>query len=184
VKADIRWHHLVVLPWLGFLKFFILKQGGATVGGAGSCIHAHDQCVCQVRFLWEKHWAAPRPAPDRLTSSSFARTHFVRSSRLLEETDRPHPNLDALAKESAGVLQFLALFLSTLVNRIEVFSGRYTFPFYKWGPLPYRFPVLAEVFQHHGFVTALLADNVHLVQENFGFGRGFQSVQQNRGQFA
>jgi arylsulfatase A-like enzyme len=41
---------------------------------------------------------------------------------------------------------------------------------------------MAEVFQHHGFKTALIADNPHIMKEKFGFGRGFEFVKHVRGQ--
>jgi hypothetical protein len=86
------------------------------------------------------------------------------------------PNLDQMARESASFSDFWLCLFPTLVNRIEVFTGRYTFPLMDWGALPFHFPVLAEVFKHHGFATALLADNLHMMQEGFGFGRGFDFV--------
>lgn len=92
------------------------------------------------------------------------------------------PNLDRLAKESANFSDFWLCSFPTLVNRIEVFSGRYTFPLMDWGPLPFQFPVLAEVFKHHGFSTALVADNLHMMQDGFGFGRGFDFVKDVPGQ--
>ena len=51
-----------------------------------------------------------------------------------------------------------------------------------WGPLPFHFPVLAEVFRHNGFATALVADNLHLMPGRFGFGRGFDFVKNVPGQ--
>ncbi len=92
------------------------------------------------------------------------------------------PNLDALAAESAVFSDFWLCSFPTLVNRIEVFSGRYTFPLMDWGPLPYQFPVLSQVFKRHGFTTALIADNLHLFEKNFGFDRGFDSVTHVPGQ--
>ena len=92
------------------------------------------------------------------------------------------PRLDALARESAHFSDFQVCSFPTLVNRIEVFSGRVTFPLMDWGPLPFHFPVLAEVFRHHGFETALVADNLHMMQDGFGFGRGFDFVKDVQGQ--
>ena len=92
------------------------------------------------------------------------------------------PNLDRLARESASFSDFQVCSFPTLVNRIEVFTGRYTFPLMDWGPLPFQFPVLGEVFQRHGFHTALVADNLHLMQDGFGFGRGFDFVKDVPGQ--
>jgi arylsulfatase A-like enzyme len=92
------------------------------------------------------------------------------------------PHLDRLAAESAAFGDFWLCSFPTLVNRIEVFSGRYTFPLLDWGPLPYEFPVLSEVFQRHGFTTALIADNLHLFEDQFGFARGFYFVNHVPGQ--
>ena len=92
------------------------------------------------------------------------------------------PNLNKLASESAFFRDFWLCSFPTLVNRIEVFSGRYTFPLFNWGPLPYEFPVLSQVFQRHGFTTALVADNLHLFEDDFGFDRGFDFVKHVPGQ--
>ena len=92
------------------------------------------------------------------------------------------PHVDALARESASFSDFQVCSFPTLVNRIEVFTGRPTFPLMDWGPLPFQFPVLAEVFKHHGFATALIADNLHLMKNGFGFGRGFDFVKKVPGQ--
>ena len=92
------------------------------------------------------------------------------------------PNIDALARESACFTDFHLCSFPTLVNRIEVFTGRYTFPLIDWGPLPFQFPALAEVFKRQGFSTGLIADNPHLMKEGFGFGRGFDFVKDVPGQ--
>jgi arylsulfatase A-like enzyme len=92
------------------------------------------------------------------------------------------PNLDRLAGESAHFSDFWLCSFPTLVNRIEIFSGRPVFPLMDWGPQPFHFPVLAEVFKHHGFATALIADNPHLMNDGFGFGRGFDFVKDVPGQ--
>ena len=92
------------------------------------------------------------------------------------------PNLDCLACESAAFTDFQLCSFPTLVNRIEVFTGRYTFPLMDWGPLPFHFPVLAEVFKHHGFETALVADNPHMMGGGLRFGRGFDFVRDVPGQ--
>jgi arylsulfatase A-like enzyme len=100
----------------------------------------------------------------------------------LQEQPVQTPHLDRLATESAAFSDFWLCSFPTLVNRIEVFSGRYTFPLLDWGPLPYEFPVLSEVFKHHGFTTALVADNLHLFENRFGFARGFDFVDHVPGQ--
>jgi arylsulfatase A-like enzyme len=92
------------------------------------------------------------------------------------------PNIDQLARDSASFSDFRLCSFPTVLNRIEVFSGRYTFPLIDWGPLPFEYPVLSEVFTHHGFGTGFVADNPHLMKEEFGFGRGFNFVKDVPGQ--
>jgi arylsulfatase A-like enzyme len=92
------------------------------------------------------------------------------------------PNLDALARESARFDDFWLCSFPTLLNRMEVFSGRVVFPFTEWGRQPLHFPILSQVFQRHGFTTALIADNPHLMKENFDFERGFHFVKDVPGQ--
>jgi arylsulfatase A-like enzyme len=92
------------------------------------------------------------------------------------------PNLDQLARESACFTDYFLCSFPTLPNRIEVFSGRTTFPVFDWGPQPYQFPVLAEVFKRHKYTTALFSDNPHLAKKNFGFERGFDFVRNVPGQ--
>ena len=92
------------------------------------------------------------------------------------------PNLDRLAAESAVFSDFWLCSFPTLVNRIEVFSGRYAFPLFKWGPLPYQFPVLSEVFDRHGFATAMFADNPHFMRRGYNYQRGFHHATMIRGQ--
>jgi arylsulfatase A-like enzyme len=113
-----------------------------------------------------------------ICSDTFRHDHLG----YLKKHEVQTPNLDRLAAESAAFSDFWLCSFPTLVNRIEVFSGRYTFPLLDWGPLPYEFPVLSEVFQHHGFTTALIADNLHLFENNFGFHRGFDFVKHVPGQ--
>ena len=92
------------------------------------------------------------------------------------------PHLDQLATESACFSDYHLCSFPTLVNRIEVFSGRYAFPVFNWGPQPRQYPVLSEVFQHHDYTTALFADNLHLMHEGWGYGRGFDFVKDTPGQ--
>jgi arylsulfatase A-like enzyme len=92
------------------------------------------------------------------------------------------PNLDKLAAQSASFSDYWLCSFPTLVNRIDVFSGRYAFPFFKWGPLPRQYPVLAEVFAHQGIATAMFADNLHYMRPGYNFDRGFTHTSMVRGQ--
>jgi arylsulfatase A-like enzyme len=92
------------------------------------------------------------------------------------------PCLDQLARASASFADFRVCSFPTVVNRIEVFSGRCAFPRVGWGALPYEFPVLSQVFGRHGFRTALMADNVQVTKPEYHFSRGFDVYRRVRGQ--
>ena len=113
-----------------------------------------------------------------ICSDTFRYDHLGFLNRQSVQT----PNLDRLAGESAAFTDFWLCSFPTLVNRIELFTGRFAFPFFNWGPLPYQFPVLAEVFQRHGCVTALFADTLHMIRKGWGYGRGFDFVDAVHGQ--
>lgn len=71
-----------------------------------------------------------------LSSDTFRYDHvgFVGCQRVVA------PKLNQMAQESAHFTDFRVCSFPTIVNRIEVFSGRYAFPFVNWGPLPFQFP--------------------------------------------
>ncbi|HTS17150.1 MAG TPA: sulfatase [Verrucomicrobiae bacterium] len=92
------------------------------------------------------------------------------------------PNLNSFASESATFSDFWLSSFPTLVNRIDVFTGRFAFPFYKWGPLPREYPVLSEIFTRHGFATAMFADNFNFFRRGHDYERGFAHSRRIRGQ--
>jgi arylsulfatase A-like enzyme len=67
-------------------------------------------------------------------------------------------------------------------TRFDIFTGRWTFPFIDAGPLPFQYPVLAEVLREQGVATALITDNPILLQPGLGLDRGFDLVKAVRGQ--
>jgi arylsulfatase A-like enzyme len=86
------------------------------------------------------------------------------------------PHLDRLAAQSSLFSDFRLCSFPSVINRIEMFTGRCSFPFFRWRPLPYEFPVLSEVLTRHGFTTAFFSDNRQLIYEKSGIERGFHVV--------
>jgi arylsulfatase A-like enzyme len=113
-----------------------------------------------------------------ICSDTFRYDHlgFLNSSGVLT------PNLDQLARESARFTNYRLCSFPTILNRMDVFTGRYTFPINGWGRLPYQFPILPQVFKHHGYTTGLIADNPHMMKDGSGFRRGFDFVKDVPGQ--
>ncbi|HUR47450.1 MAG TPA: sulfatase [Candidatus Saccharimonadales bacterium] len=92
------------------------------------------------------------------------------------------PNLDNFASQSACFTDFQLCSFPTILNRIEVFTGRCAFPRFGWGALPYEYPVLSEIFERQGFRTALISDNVQVTKSSYNFRRGFGHYGHVRGQ--
>lgn len=113
-----------------------------------------------------------------ICSDTFRYDHlgFINAKKVLT------PTLDQFARESALFTNYRLCSFPTILNRMDVFTGRYTFPITGWGRLPYQYPILPEVFQHHGYTTGLIADNPHMMKEGSGFRRGFDFVKDVPGQ--
>ncbi len=91
-------------------------------------------------------------------------------------------SLDRLALQSVIFDNCYCASFPTIPHRTDCFTGRYTFPFRGWEPLPHQWPSLAQVLSRHGFVTQLIHDTPHLRSGQHNFDRGFQGHHWNRGQ--
>ena len=92
------------------------------------------------------------------------------------------PNLDNLARESMVFERAYAASFPTVPNRRDVFTGRYTFTYSDWSPLPPEEIVLAEVLRQAGYVTMLIGDTPHIFKDGYHFDRGFNGWIWIRGQ--
>jgi arylsulfatase A-like enzyme len=80
------------------------------------------------------------------------------------------PNIDALAARGVRFDGFYAASFPTRPMRQDLHSGRYTFPYMRWGtPWEHRERTLAEVLSARGYATALIGDT----PSNRGFEAGF-----------
>ncbi len=92
------------------------------------------------------------------------------------------PNLDRLAAESLVFPRAYTGSFPTIPHRADLLTGRWTYPYRGWAPLPVDEPVLAEVLGEAGYTTMLINDTPHLCKENFYFQRGYTAWKWNRGQ--
>jgi len=92
------------------------------------------------------------------------------------------PNVDAFAAQSQVFNRTYAGGFPTLLNRAELFTGRYLYTEMGWEDLPEAEIVTAEVMNENGYTTGAVFDNWHLKDEGFFFDRGFGSWQWIRGQ--
>ncbi len=70
----------------------------------------------------------------------------------------------------------------TLLNRAELFTGRFMYTVMSWQDLPDDAVVLADVLNNAGYTTGLVFDTWHLKDKGYFLDRGFQSWEWIRGQ--
>jgi len=92
------------------------------------------------------------------------------------------PNLDHLASESVVFDRAYAGSFPTVPNRRDILTGRFTFTYAEWAPLPPDELVLAEVMGKAGYTTMMVADTPHFLARGYNFSRGFQGWEWIRGQ--
>ena len=92
------------------------------------------------------------------------------------------PNLDGLAEESVVFDKAYAASFPTVPHRMDLVTGRYTFTYSSWRPLPKDEVVLADILREAGYVTMLIADTPHILKDGYNFDRGFDGWVWIRGQ--
>ena len=92
------------------------------------------------------------------------------------------PNLDRFAGTAAVFDNAYTGSFPTIPMRTDMFTGKWTFPFRGWTPLPDDETILAELLAEAGYVSMLICDTPHLVRDGHRFDRGFSAWHWNRGQ--
>lgn len=92
------------------------------------------------------------------------------------------PCLDRLATQFVVFDRALSGSYPTLPCRLELFTGRFIYPYLGWGPLPRNEVTLAETLSRAGYDTALVTDNPQLTKRDYHYDRGFATRIRIRGQ--
>lgn len=92
------------------------------------------------------------------------------------------PNIDGFAAQSQVFDHAYAGGYPTVLNRMELFLGRFMYPRYGWENMPSDTAVLAQLMNDLGYTTGIVFDTWHLKHAGFNFERGYQSWQWIRGQ--
>ena len=92
------------------------------------------------------------------------------------------PNLSAFAERSLIFDNFYAGSFPTVPARADIMTGRYTFTYLDWGPLPQNEGTLAGKLSESGFLTMGIADTPFLCRNGYGYDRGFKDFIEIRGQ--
>ena len=92
------------------------------------------------------------------------------------------PNLDRFAEQALIFEDCYAASFPTVPARADLMTGRYTFAYLPWGPLPQDEVTMAGLISAAGYRTAMIADTPFLARRGYGQDRGFQEFIYIRGQ--
>ncbi len=92
------------------------------------------------------------------------------------------PNIDRLAQESIIFDKAYTASFPTVPHRRDLVTGRYTFTYSDWSPLPLDEKVMADSLRKAGYVTMLIADTLHIFKDGYHFDRGYDGWIWIRGQ--
>lgn len=110
-----------------------------------------------------------------IISDSFRADHLGCYGSGLART----PKMNKFAKKSALFDRAYIASYPTVPNRLDVWTGRYNFPYRGWEPLVSRDVTLPGVLGKHGITSYLVFDTPFLVVNNFG--KVFDGWWQERG---
>ena len=91
-------------------------------------------------------------------------------------------NIDKLAEESVVFDGAYTASFPTVPHRRDLVTGRYTFTYSDWEPLPLDEVVMADLLREAGYVTMLITDTANLLRKGYHFDRGFDGWLWIRGQ--
>jgi arylsulfatase A-like enzyme len=91
-------------------------------------------------------------------------------------------HLDRFASRSLVFDRAYSASFPTVPNRRDIMTGRLTAAYTDWAPLTSQETVLAEVLGRHGYTTMMVCDCPHILENGYGFDRGFDGFEWIRGQ--
>ena len=82
-------------------------------------------------------------------------------------------NIDSLAEQSIIFDRSYIASYPTVPMRHDLFTGRYTFTYSGWEPLPRNEVILSQTLRQAGYTTMLILDTPHMIENGFNYERGF-----------
>jgi len=92
------------------------------------------------------------------------------------------PHIDHFAEKSIVFERAYAASFPTVPHRHDVLTGRYTFTHAAWAPLPRDEVILAEELGKMGYVSMMILDEPHIIENGYHYDRGFSGWEWIRGQ--
>jgi len=81
------------------------------------------------------------------------------------------PNLDQFAEECVQFDSCYAASFPTMPMRADLFTGKFTFSYLKWEPLPRDEKVLAQILGKAGYATLGIVDIPFFTRNGYGYYR-------------
>ncbi|HIE29328.1 TPA: hypothetical protein EYP66_18815 [Candidatus Poribacteria bacterium] len=97
-----------------------------------------------------------------------------------EEIHTPH--LDRFAQQCVVFDRAYTASFPTVPMRADVMTGKWTFTYLGWAPLPRNEVILPQLLSKSGFRTMAVVDTPFLVRQGYGYDRGFGDFRWIRGQ--
>ncbi|MBS7624359.1 MAG: sulfatase [Candidatus Bathyarchaeia archaeon] len=91
-------------------------------------------------------------------------------------------NLENFCADSVEFTRAYHASFPTVPNRADLFTGRFTFTYYDWSPLPRDWVTLPLILKKAGYTCMMVADTPHILKDGYHFDRGFDGWVWIRGQ--
>jgi arylsulfatase A-like enzyme len=92
------------------------------------------------------------------------------------------PHIDGFAERSVVFDRAYAASFPTVPHRHDVLTGRYTYTYAPWAPLPRDEVILAGELGKAGYVSMMILDEPHIIENGYHYDRGFNGWEWIRGQ--
>lgn len=93
------------------------------------------------------------------------------------------PNLDRFAEKCVQFKNCYATSFPTMPMRADLFTGKFTFTYLGWEPLPPEEKILAEILAKAGYTTLASVDTPFFMRDGYGYDRGFKDFSWIPGQW-
>ena len=93
------------------------------------------------------------------------------------------PNLDQFAEECVQFDNCHIASFPTMPMRADLFTGKFTFTYLKWEPLPRGEKILAQILGKAGYTTLATVDIPFFTRNGYGYDRGFEDYSWIPGQY-
>ena len=92
------------------------------------------------------------------------------------------PHLDKFAAKAVRFRNYYPANLPTVPNRLDLMTGRFTYTYAAWEPMPSAEVPLATMLGEEGYTSMLIADTPHALSPKMNYQRGFTAWELIRGQ--